>query len=221
MYLFIPVLIIVDLTFTVLAYQWIIRPILRTKRLRWRDFVILDRHRISRLSLLDQFNCLFCGYANGLCTLINREIDQIHETTIERSSAKGACLMVALLAMIPTWLFLEMSFQLVYNLMVSRPLGMHRISIKEALDTLRQHRYGEQHRPLTRIPLLTAKGTFLRLAMALEQIESSWCPLRHFEEREGIIYPEHHTRFFGPDEIDAMRTVLLSKGTVSDRLPRP
>ena len=55
--------------------------------------------------------------------------------------------------------------------------------------------------------------------MALEQIESSWCPLTHFERREGIVYPEHHRKFFGPNEIDAMRATLSTTGTVSARKP--
>jgi hypothetical protein len=55
--------------------------------------------------------------------------------------------------------------------------------------------------------------------MALEQIESSWCPLKHFERREGIVYPDHHKKFFGPDEIEAMRQTLMNEGSVSYRKP--
>jgi len=45
----------------------------------------------------------------------------------------------------------------------------------------------------------------------------SWCPLKHFERREGIVYPDHHKKFFGPDEIEAMRQTLMNERSVSSR----
>ena len=55
----------------------------------------------------------------------------------------------------------------------------------------------------------------------IEQIESAWCPLRHYERREGIVYPAHHARFFGADTIDDLREarnyLYQNNGTVSTR----
>ena len=72
---------------------------------------------------------------------------------------------------------------------------------------------------LARFLIRVAKNSQLRFAMALEQIESAFCPLRHFEEREGIVYPDHHKRFFGPEQIEEMRQTLMTVGTVSEKTP--
>lgn len=103
--------------------------------------------------------------------------------------------------------------------MVSRPLGMHRVSKKEAGAILEEHGYASQFSPMTHHSLRSEKNSALRFAMSLEQIESSWCPLKHFERREGIVYPDHHKKFFGPDEIELMRQTLMSEGSVSARKP--
>lgn len=219
MYLGIPILVLVHLSLVVVFFQCLVRPLFGTPRLRWSDYVILDRHRIEELCLIDKLNCLFCGYANGLCTLINKEIDQFHTLGESLTSAKTALLSCILLLVLPIGLIFELSFQLIYNILVSRPLGMHRVSIKEAAALLTKHHYACEFPAAIRLAIVAAKNTFFRFAMALEQIESSWCPLRHFETREGIVYPEHHKRFFGPEEIDAMRKVLLREGTVSKRKP--
>jgi hypothetical protein len=113
-----------------------------------------------------------------------------------------------------------LSHQIIYNILVSRPLGMHRVSAKETNAMLEEYGYASQFSKLTRHFLRGSKSGALRFAMALEQIESSWCPLKHFERREGIVYPDHHKRFFGPDEIEAMRQTLMTEGTVSSRKPR-
>lgn len=219
MYLCIPILVLLHLSFVVIFYQWLLRPLFGTTRLQWKDYVILDRHRIQGLCFVDRVNCLFCGYANGLCTLINKELDQLQSLDAEMGIAKRGLLVSIMLIMLPIGLIFELSFQLIYNIFVSRPLGMHRVSIKETSHLLTQQHYASQFPMPIRLPILSAKSTFLRFAMALEQIESSWCPLRHFERREGVVYPEHHKHFFGPDEIAAMREVLLSEGTVSARKP--
>ena len=76
------------------------------------------------------------------------------------------------------------------------------------------------HGTLFRVWLKMFKNVALRAAMDLDQIESSWCPLVHFEKRKGVIYPSHHERFFGPHELEKMRDVLRTVGTVSTRLPK-
>jgi len=219
MYLSIPFLVLSHLTSSLILYQWIIRPLFGTKRLPWKDFIVIDRHRIEGIPAFDRFNCMFCGYANGICTLLNKELDQFDEIEGDVGAGKQALLVVALLLMVPWGLIMELSHQIIYNILVSRPLGMHRVSSKEAGAILEEHGYASQFSPMTRRFLRSSKNSALRFAMALEQIESSWCPLKHFERREGIVYPDHHKKFFGPDEIEAMRQTLMSEGTVSSRKP--
>jgi len=219
MYLCIPGLVIFHHTLAVLAYQWLVRPIFGTKRLQWSDHVILDRHRIKDLPYFDRFNCIFCGYANGLCVMVNREIDQISELKGEFGFWRQACLLVLSLLMLPIGIINELSMQVIYNILVSRPLGMHRVSIAEANSILQAEGYAAGLPAMPRFLVRVAKNGNLRFAMALEQIESSFCPLRHFEEREGIVYPDHHKRFFGPDQIEEMRQTLMTVGTVSEKTP--
>ncbi|MFQ5417412.1 MAG: hypothetical protein ACE5FL_10245 [Myxococcota bacterium] len=219
MYLCIPFLVVSHLTSSLIFYQWVVRPLFGTRRLEWKNFIIIDRHRIERIPAFDKFNCMFCGYANGICTLINKELDQFDEVEGDIGAGKQMLLIAVLVLLIPWGLISELAHQIIYNVLVSRPLGMHRVSAKEADVILEEHGYASQFSPMTRFFLRSAKNSALRFAMALEQIESSWCPLTHFERREGIVYPDHHKRFFGPDEIEAMRRTLMTEGSVSPRKP--
>ena len=144
---------------------------------------------------------------------------QFDEVEGDIGAGKQALLVLALLLMIPWGLISELAHQIIYNILVSRPLGMHRVSSKQAGAILEEHGYASQFSPVTRHFLRSSKNGALRFAMALEQIESSWCPLTHFERREGIVYPDHHKRFFGPDEIESMRQTLIREGSVSPRKP--
>ena len=219
MYLCIPMLVTMHLTTILVLYQWLFRPLLGASRLRWRDYVVIDRQRIRALPAFDHFNCMFCGYANGICTMINKELDQFDAVDRTMGSGRQALLLVLLVLTLPLVLFYELNVQIIYNLLVAPPLGMHRVSIKQAGAVLDAKGFASRYPAPSRFLIRSAKNTMLRFALSLEQIESSWCPLRHFEQREGIVYPEHHKKFFGPDEIEAMRQVLLTDGTVSDRKP--
>ena len=55
---------LVDLWVTL--YQWICFPAYGIPRVRRRDYVVIDRHRLGYLNALEKFNCAYCGYANGL-----------------------------------------------------------------------------------------------------------------------------------------------------------
>lgn len=220
MYLCIPLLIVMHVTVCVAAYQWLLRPLFGIPRVRWADHVIIDRHRIEGMSWFDKFNCMFCSYANGLTTMANMELDHLarmdHALPLWK---KGVVAMVALL-LAPLMVVFELGVQIIYNLLVSLPLGMHRVSMAEAWRVMAKDGYAASYPWLGRVPLRCAKSVVLRFSMGLEQIESSWCPLKHFETREGIVYPKHHDKFFGPHEIEQMRAVLSTVGTVSNRHPR-
>jgi hypothetical protein len=219
MYTAIPFLVVTHVTTAIAGYQWLLKPLFGTAPVRWADHVIIDRHRIAGLPAIDKFNCMFCGYANGLCTMINTELDHLaqHEGRLQFWKWPLVTLVAVPLLL---WLAItEVAVQLIYNVLVSRPLGMHRTSMAEANAVLRRENYAGGHPALRRIALRTYKSAWLRFSLALEQIESSWCPLQHFEKRAGVVYPKHHAKFFGPDEIEEMRRVLATVGTVSDRRP--
>lgn len=56
--------VILDLCLT--AYQWICFPLYGIGRVRRGSYIIMDRHRLHYLNSIEKFNCLYCGYANGL-----------------------------------------------------------------------------------------------------------------------------------------------------------
>jgi hypothetical protein len=62
--------------------------------------------------------------------------------------------------------------------------------------------------------LLYQKISWTALERALEQIESAWCPIKHFERMESVIYPPHHKLFFEPHQILQLHAHLLEHGTV-------
>ena len=219
MYLCIPFLMVMHVTVCVALYQWILRPLLGIPRVRWADHVIIGPDRLVGMSWFDKFNCMFCGYANGLCTMANMEMDHIADARSDLPLWRKALATLALLPMIPMTVVFEVALQVIYNILVSRPLGMHRVSIAEARAVLGAGNYGSHYSVPARFMLRAAKSPVLRFSMALEQIESSWCPLKHRETRDGIVYPKHHDKFFGPHQVEEMRRTLSTVGTVSDRRP--
>jgi hypothetical protein len=53
-----------DLSMTI--YQMICFPIYGIPLVRRSDFILLDRHRLAYLNLIEKLNCLYCAYANGV-----------------------------------------------------------------------------------------------------------------------------------------------------------
>ncbi len=68
--LWIPALIL-DAFITV--YQKICFPVYGIHSINRSDYIVIDRHRLPYLNKLEKFNCLFCGYFNGLISY-SREI---------------------------------------------------------------------------------------------------------------------------------------------------
>jgi len=48
------------------AYQAICFPLYRMPMVKRRKYIVLDRHRLSYLNVIEKLNCIYCGYANGL-----------------------------------------------------------------------------------------------------------------------------------------------------------
>lgn len=57
-------LVLVDIWVTV--YQHICFRVYGIARVRRADHVVIDRHRLAYLNAIEKFNCVFCGYANGV-----------------------------------------------------------------------------------------------------------------------------------------------------------
>jgi len=49
-----------------MLYQAICFRVFGIARVRRGDFVVIDRHHLAYLNPLEKFNCLYCGYGNGV-----------------------------------------------------------------------------------------------------------------------------------------------------------
>ncbi|MAY67571.1 MAG: hypothetical protein CMM77_10625 [Rhodospirillaceae bacterium] len=58
--------VILDLGVSV--YQAVCFTVWRMQRVRRADYVVIDRHRLPYLNVIEKLNCLYCGYANGVIT---------------------------------------------------------------------------------------------------------------------------------------------------------
>jgi len=50
------------------VYQTVCFPIYRIPKVKRSDHIILDRHYLKYLNLLERLNCDYCSYFNGLCS---------------------------------------------------------------------------------------------------------------------------------------------------------
>lgn len=57
-------LVLLDLTIT--CYQHICFRIYRIPRICRGDYIVIDRHHLAYLNMIQKFNCVYCEYANGL-----------------------------------------------------------------------------------------------------------------------------------------------------------
>jgi hypothetical protein len=57
----------------VTLYQAICFPVYGIAKVRRRDHIVIDRHRLAYLNGLQKLNCVYCGYCNGLISYV-REI---------------------------------------------------------------------------------------------------------------------------------------------------
>jgi hypothetical protein len=47
-------------------YQSICFPLYRIPKVKRSNYVIVDRHQLAYLNVIEKINCMFCGYADGL-----------------------------------------------------------------------------------------------------------------------------------------------------------
>ena len=216
----IPGLVVMHALGALLLYQGLIRRVLGTPALQPADHIVWKRDGLNELNLIDQFACAFCSYANGLGTMIHRAADHVANMTTPVPAWQRSGLFVLALATVPVHLFWELCFVIGYDGLAAIFLGVHRIAPRAAWRTVRAGHYGAVHGALFRAWLCAVKASLLRLSGCLEQIETSWCPLRHIGGAETAVYPEHQRHFFGRDQLEEMRGLLRSKGSLSDRQPR-
>ena len=54
-------------------YQYICFTLYKIPKVDRRKFIVIDRHRLAYLNAIEKFNCVYCGYANGVISY-SREI---------------------------------------------------------------------------------------------------------------------------------------------------
>lgn len=48
------------------VYQGVCFPIYKISKVKRSDYIIIDRHRLGYLNVIEKLNCLYCSYFNGL-----------------------------------------------------------------------------------------------------------------------------------------------------------
>lgn len=64
---FVPA-VFMDLVVT--AYQAVCFPIYRIPKVKRGDFIVIDRHSLGYLNVIEKINCVYCGYFNGLVNYV-------------------------------------------------------------------------------------------------------------------------------------------------------
>ncbi len=59
---------------TVFIYQHICFRVYRVPIVRRKDYFYIDRHHLSYLNTLEKFNCVYCGYGNGVAAYVKEII---------------------------------------------------------------------------------------------------------------------------------------------------
>src|SRR5690606_4297571 len=54
----------------VTLYQWTCFPVYGIPRVVRGDYIVLDRHYLAYLNVIEKLNCLYCGYFNGLMAYV-------------------------------------------------------------------------------------------------------------------------------------------------------
>lgn len=52
------------------VYQSICFRVYKIPRVRRSDYIVIDRHNLSYLNIIEKINCVYCGYFNGLLAYI-------------------------------------------------------------------------------------------------------------------------------------------------------
>lgn len=58
------------------VYQAICFPLYGIPRVRRFDYVVLDRHHLAYLNVIEKLNCIYCGYADGVLSLARQVVSR-------------------------------------------------------------------------------------------------------------------------------------------------
>ncbi|SDL46971.1 hypothetical protein SAMN05660337_3014 [Maridesulfovibrio ferrireducens] len=72
-FIWMPIVPALILDVTVWLYQLMCFPVYGIPRVKRRDYVVLDRHTLKYLNLIEKANCFYCSYFNGLIGFV-REV---------------------------------------------------------------------------------------------------------------------------------------------------
>ncbi len=61
----------VILDIAVVVYQAICFPVYGIEKVRRGDYIVIDRHHLAYLNLVQKLNCVYCGYGNGLMAFVS------------------------------------------------------------------------------------------------------------------------------------------------------
>jgi hypothetical protein len=218
MYLSIPVFMIVHAIVIQLFLRWAIYPFLGLGHLTTEKFLILDRYKVRGLSAIDKFHCLFCGWVSGICTFLDHIVDLISNTPRTITPFKRIILALVCMTYTLPALMIQTCFFFIYNYLIAAPLRLEKVYYG---PLIKQYcfvePYARKHRVWTRRFLTYQKISWRALGLALKQIESAWCPIKHFEKMGNVTFPDHHKLFFEPDKVDELRRFLCQHGTALER----
>ncbi len=218
-YLSIFEFIMLHLTVIAVLYRVMLAPLFALKKFRVGDYMLFDRGKVRRMRAFDRLNCQFCAYANGTAKMWNDELDEMAKADFRKGNA-FAKVIVALYALcLAVFLFFSFILSKVLFIVIALFLGMHIVKLGEIARELKESNYAGAHSAPLRALIRGAKVYAYSLAANLEQIESSWCPLKHVET-ETSVTSEHHANFFDQDRLDEMVETLGREGTVSPRKPK-
>lgn len=218
MYLSIPVFMLIHAITIQIMLRWIVYPLLRLDRLSTKKFIVMDRYKVNGLSFIDKFHCLFCGWANGMYTFLNNRVDFISQNPQSLGPIKTAIMGFFCVIYTPPALFIQFLQFFIYNHLIAAPLELEKVYYTPLINQYHtDSTYAIKHKTWPRRFLIYQKITWAALGLALRQIESAWCPIKHFEEMEDFVFPDHHKLFFEPHQIDELRDFLSTNGTVLDK----
>src|SRR5262249_38644878 len=150
------------------SFDRILAPLLGLEVTPVGNYIVLDRHAIEGLSAIDAFNCDYCAYANGISMLLHARLDQLESrtesTSLWRRWAAGA---TSALTFAAVWPWQRSFVRFFYGVLISRPLGMHRLPDAEADERIERAGYAKGLRGLARRMLRAQKRFAIQLEDAL------------------------------------------------------
>lgn len=60
----------VFLDLAVTVYQFICFPVYKIPRVKRNDYIVIDRHALTYLNIIEKINCIYCSYFTGLIAYI-------------------------------------------------------------------------------------------------------------------------------------------------------